>query len=162
MSRRLQSPSSLSGVALVVCAMALAGCSSSGKAAKPGSSAAAKASSTPSAAPRHVLVATYADNGGTLTVLPQDQIRVVLAGMAWTYEATSHPDIVKQAGKATTLPRSSGCVAGQGCGSVTAYFHALKVGTSDIRASRANCDGAAKSCVTGAGAFRLKIVVRAN
>jgi hypothetical protein len=144
----------VAAVALLA-AVALAGCSSSSKGTNPTPSSGASSSGS-----RHVLVATFADNGGTLTVMKDDRIRVVLAGTSWTYEKTSDTKIVTQSGNASALPTTSGCVTGQGCGSVTAYFNALKTGTANIMAARGSCAGAASSCTTGSGAFRLKVVVK--
>jgi hypothetical protein len=106
----------------------------------------------------HVLVATFADNGGTLTVQPQNRIRVVLAGTSWS-QSTSDASVVVATSKSKTLPASTGCVQGQGCGSVTVFYQALKDGTAHILGDRGSCAGAAPSCKTGASAFKMTIVV---
>jgi hypothetical protein len=105
-----------------------------------------------------VLVATYADNGGVLTVDSHDRLRVVLAGTSWT-QSSSDPAVLKPTSKPKVLPASSGCVTGQGCGSVTVYYEALKPGSAQIKGARSNCDGAGSTCKTGPGGFRLKVVV---
>ena len=115
-------------------------------------------SSTTNPATAHVLVATFADNGGTLTVQVHARIRVVLAGTSWT-QTSSKPSVLKPTGKATIFPASTGCVSGQGCGSVTVFYQALKVGNAQVLGSRGSCQGAAATCKTGPGAFRLNVVV---
>lgn len=139
-------------VGSIVLAAGLAGCTANGS---PTSTSNANPTTT---IKRHVLVATYADNGGTLTVLVNDRLRVVLAGTSWTQQS-SDSSIVAQIGKASVLPASSGCVQGQGCGSVTVYFHALKKGRAQILGDRSSCSGAGSTCTTGPRAFRLNVVV---
>jgi predicted secreted protein len=105
-----------------------------------------------------VLVATFADNGGTLTVQVNDRIRVVLAGTSWT-QSSSNSDLLTTTSKPTVLPASTGCVTGQGCGSVTVFYKALKTGKAQILGNRGNCQKAATTCTTGPGAFKLNVVV---
>lgn len=107
---------------------------------------------------RHVLVATFADNGGTLTVLVNDRIRVVLAGTAWT-QKSSNSSIVAATTDPKVLPTSSGCVYGQGCGSVTVFYRGLRTGDGQILGTRSNCSGANQTCTTALDSFRLKVVV---
>jgi hypothetical protein len=140
--------------------LALGGCGSSSSGSETSTTAASPANTT-KPVPRHVLVATYADNGGTLTIQLHDRLRVVLAGRSWTQSSTN-PSVVAVSGKPVVLPVSSGCVAGQGCGSVTVYYQALKVGVAQIEANRASCDRVAKTCTTGPGAFRMKVVVTSH
>jgi hypothetical protein len=108
---------------------------------------------------RHVLVATFADNGGTLTVLVHDRIRVVLAGMTWKQQS-SNSKILMASGKATVLPAASGCVKNQGCGSVTVFYVAKSTGRAQILGTRSNCAGAAYLCTTAPDSFRLHVVVQ--
>jgi hypothetical protein len=140
--------------------LALGGCRSSSSGSETSTTAASPVSTT-KPVPRHVLVATYADNGGTLTVQVHDRLRVVLAGRAWTQSSTN-PSVIAVSGKPVVLPVSSGCVTGQGCGSVTVYYQAMKVGVAQIEANRSRCDSAVKTCTTGPGAFRMKVVVTSH
>jgi hypothetical protein len=142
---------------LVTGALVLAACGSSSTSSSTTTTSGASAT-TKTTVPRHVLVATYADNGGTLTVQVHDRLRVVLAGKSWT-QSSSNPSVVVSTSKPTVLPVSSGCVTGQGCGSVTVFYQARKLGTSQIEGSRASCDSANQTCTTGPGAFRMKVVV---
>jgi hypothetical protein len=103
-------------------------------------------------------VATFADNGGTLTVLVNDRIRVVLAGTSWTQQS-SNTRMVTATTKPKVLPVATGCVLGQGCGSVTVYYRALKTGHMQILGTRTNCSGGNQSCSTKPDSFRLNIVV---
>jgi hypothetical protein len=142
-----------------VAALALSGCSSSGTPSATTSTptGGGSASTTKPVVP-HVLVATFADNGGTLTVQVNNRIRMVLAGTSWT-QSSSNPSVVVVTGKAKTRPASSGCVPDQGCGSVTVFYRALKTGTAQILGARGSCQGAGSTCKTGEGAFKLNIVV---
>jgi hypothetical protein len=146
-------------VALGVLMVALSACGSSTSAVSTTTTShpSGSAPTTKPVAP-HVLVATFADNGGTLTVQPQNRIRVVLAGTTWT-QSTADPSVVVATSKPKTLPASSGCVQGQGCGSVTVYYQALKEGSTQILGDRGSCAGADSSCKTGTGAFKMTVVV---
>jgi len=142
---------------LVTGALVLAACGSSSSSSTTTTASGASAT-TKTTVPRHVLVATYADNGGTLTVQVNDRLRVVLAGRSWT-QSSSNPSVMVSTSKPAVLPVSSGCVQGQGCGSVTVFYKALKLGTAEIEGSRSSCDSANQTCTTGPGAFHMKIVV---
>jgi hypothetical protein len=139
-------------VVLTAILLTFGGCGS------PSSSSSASTTPASTTVPRHVLVATYADNGGTLTVEVHDRLRVVLAGRSWT-QSSSNPNVAVVTSKPVVLPASSGCVASQGCGSVTVLYQALKVGTVQIEGARSSCDSTAPTCTTGPGSFRMKVVV---
>ena len=147
----------VAGVLLVASMVGLAACGSSTPSSTT-TTTAGHSTTDSSVPPRHVLVATYADNGGTLTVQVNDRLRVVLAGKSWS-QSSSAPNIVVSTGNPIVLPISSGCVKGQGCGSVTVFYKALKLGTAEIEGSRASCDIANPKCTTGPGAFKMKVVV---
>jgi hypothetical protein len=139
-------------------AFALAACAGpSTPAAAPPSAGSATSSTVVDEA--KVLVATYADNGATLTVHLGDQIKVELAGMAWTFEPSSNTAVAEQHGPSATLPASTGCIFDVGCGSVSALFTIGTTGRAVLHASRANCTGTAGSCVTGPAAFTLIVAV---
>jgi hypothetical protein len=150
------------GSTMILCAGSILGaCSSSAKGTSTTitstSTSRSNASTTTKPVTQHVLVATFADNGGTLTVQKNNRIRVVLAGTSWT-QSSSNPAVVAPALKATILPATSGCVPNQGCGSVTVFYRVLKDGNAAILGARSNCQGAAATCKTGPGGFRLMIV----
>jgi hypothetical protein len=144
----------------VSAALGACGSSSPHHSASP-TTAATTVTSTTVTVPRHVLVATFADNGGSLNVLTNDRIRVVLAGMSWVQQSSDTAVLVATS-QPTVLPASSGCVKGQGCGSVTVYYRAVRAGDAEILGARGNCDGAAAGCQAGPGAFKLKVVVAAS
>lgn len=139
-------------VALVGGGVLTAGCSSGSASTSttssppPGSSR----SSTTNPATAHVLVATFADNGGTLTVQVHARIRVVLAGISWT-QTSSDPSVLRSTGKATILAPSTGCVTGQGCGSVTVFYQALKVGDAQVLGYRGELPGRSCNVQNGPG-----------
>lgn len=146
------------GTVIALAVLPLAGCGSSGAshpAAKPPTTS---HGSTTTTAARHVLVATFADDGGTLSVQTGDRIRVVLAGTSWSQDSSA-PAVVQASSKPTVLPASTGCVKGQGCGSVTVYYQAEKPGQAQIVGDRAHCSQAGPACRTGPGAFRLIVDV---
>jgi hypothetical protein len=143
----------LGGVAIVI-ALAMAGCGG------PSHQASAPPSSTSSTiSDGQLLVATYADNGATLTVHLHNQIKVELAGMAWTFEPSSNNAVVDLQGPGTTLPASTGCIYDVGCGSVSAFFTVEGTGRVTLHAARANCAGTSGNCVTGPQAFTLTVAV---
>ena len=87
-----------------------------------------------------------------------DRIRVVLAGTSWS-QSSSNTGVLATTSKPSVLPPSTGCVTGQGCGSVTVFYRALKTGKAKILGDRGNCLKAATTCTTGPGAFKLNVVV---
>lgn len=109
----------------------------------------------------HTLVTTFSDNGGTLTASVGDIIRVVLAGESWQM-TTSNRNILEQRGKSNLAPITTGCVPGQGCGSVSTFYKALKAGDANLLASRSSCRGSPKGCKTGNGVFRLTVQVKST
>ena len=148
---------------LVAASIALVGCGSSttGSAGSTTtSSGPPRSTATPSTIPAatHVLVATFADNGGTLTVSVHDRLRVVLAGPSWAL-SSSNRSILVTSGRAAVLPATASCVPGQGCGSVTRFFTMVRPGTAKVLGSRARCDHAVTTCTTGPKAFQLRVVV---
>jgi hypothetical protein len=145
----------LAGVAIVV-AVAIAGC---GGPSKPGSVPPLSSTST-TVNDGQLLVATYADNGATLTVHLHNQIKVELAGMAWTFEPSSNNAVVELQGPDSVLPASTGCIFDVGCGSVSTFFTVEGTGRAVIHASRANCAGTSGTCVTGPQAFTLTVAAQ--
>lgn len=107
---------------------------------------------------RHELVATFASNGGTLSVIKGDRIRVVLVGTAWKFGDPSSGDTLEQSGDIAVLPAADDCATGGDCGSTTAYFDVTGVGESDIVAGRSECPASEPGCATGDEAFTMKVV----
>lgn len=148
---------SVGAIGLLTTGLIFGGCSSTPSKGSTSSTVSSRTATT-NPVTSHLLVATFADNGGTLTVMVHDRIRVVLAGTSWT-QKSSDATLLRPTSKPRVLPASSGCVTGQGCGSITVFFEALKVGIAQVLGTRKNCDGAASTCTTAPNSFTLKVVV---
>jgi len=105
-----------------------------------------------------VLTASEGQNGRTVTLHVGDSLAVTLHSTYWTFAGSSNAAVVAPEGTPTVSPSPSGCVPGQGCGTVTASFDALAVGTAVIGASRISC-GEALACTGAAGSYRLTVEV---
>lgn len=99
------------------------------------------------------------DNGRVLRLARGGEIVLTLASTYWHIDAV-HPSTVLRADLPTTHPRSAPghCMPGQGCGVVTAHFHAVAAGTATITASRSSC-GEALRCTPAQSSYRLTITV---
>jgi hypothetical protein len=102
------------------------------------------------------------DNGHTVRVSRGKTIDVVLHSTYWTFTPQAGSGALRP-DRAPSVDASpgSGCVAGQGCGTVTARFTAVGDGTARIRATRTAC-GEALKCSPAQGAFAVTIVVGAS
>src|ERR1700680_110229 len=107
------------------------------------------------------ITASDAENGHTISVRVGDRLTVILHSTYWSVAGSSNAHVMAPDGGPTVSPRPSGCVPGQGCGTVTAAFDAIAVGTSEITAARTTC-GEALRCTGSAGSYRLSVVVHPN
>ena len=102
-------------------------------------------------------------NGHTVTVNPGQHVTLVLHSTYWSIAAprTSRP--LPQVGSAVYLPRlpstKGGCVAGQGCGTVTVHYVASAPGVAHLHASRTSC-GEALRCTAALSNWTATIRVR--
>jgi hypothetical protein len=102
-------------------------------------------------------------NGHTVTVNPGQHVTLVLHSTYWSIAAprTSRP--LPQVGSAVYLPRlpstKGGCVAGQGCGTVTVHYVASAPGVAHLHASRTSC-GEALRCTAALSNWTVTIRVR--
>lgn len=106
-----------------------------------------------------VLTATTHDNGRTVTLRTGQSLRVVLSSTYWTIRPMALGPVLRSQGRPLVVPRSSGCVPGGGCGTVTERFVPVAHGNATVRASRTSC-GEAMGCTRAAGTFTLHVVVR--
>jgi hypothetical protein len=99
------------------------------------------------------------DNGHTVRVSRGTTIDVVLHSTYWTFTPQTDSGALRP-DRAPSVDASpgSGCVAGQGCGTVTARFTAVRDGTARIRATRTAC-GEALKCSPADGTFAVTIAV---
>lgn len=107
--------------------------------------------------------ATEHDNGHTIALRRNDRLVVRLASTYWTFVTNPRPAVLHEVGtpRVTTSPPGTGpgrCVAGAGCGSVTATYDAAGPGQVVITANRTSC-GEAVRCTGGAGTYRLIVKV---
>lgn len=105
-----------------------------------------------------VFAASDGQNGRTVSLHIGDSLAVTLHSTYWTFAGSSNAAVVAPDGSPAVSPSPSGCVPGQGCGTVTATFDALAVGTAVIDASRTTC-GEALLCTGSAGNYRLTVEV---
>jgi len=102
-------------------------------------------------------------NGHTVTVNPGQHVTLVLHSTYWSIAAlpTSRP--LTQVGSAVYLPRlpstKGGCVAGQGCGTVSVHYVASAPGVAHLHASRISC-GETLRCTAALSNWTATIRVR--
>jgi hypothetical protein len=84
---------------------------------------------------------------------------VVLHSTYWTFAASPRPRVLRAAGTPVVRRRQSGCVPGQGCGTVTATYVALRAGAAVVGASRSSC-GEAMGCSADASRYVLHVRIR--
>jgi hypothetical protein len=106
---------------------------------------------------RGTVTVTFGDKGSTVGLHVGATLRVVLDSTYWSMNPSPNPGVLAPHGAATTVPRS-GCVPGEGCGTVTALFLAHSSGTISISASRTSC-GEALRCTNGDGSFQVTVHV---
>jgi hypothetical protein len=160
----------LLGAALMTACGAVAG-SHSAASAQPSATGSAPAPSGQPATPpgqrpplhtpptdQRVLVARDQDNGHAMSLQVGDQLELVLTSTYWKLDGSSDPGVLRQTLPPVVAPQPSGCVVGQGCGTVTAHFQAIARGQSDVSARRTSC-GEAMSCTGNLGFYRLTVVV---
>jgi hypothetical protein len=98
------------------------------------------------------------DNGRRVTAHVGDHLLLTLNSTYWTIQGSSNPAVLRQSGQPVVSPILSGCVPGQGCGTVRASFDAVAPGAADVTASRTSC-GEALACTGGAGSYRVTVLV---
>lgn len=107
--------------------------------------------------------ATERDNGRTITLHRNDRLAVRLDSTYWTLAASLNSTVLNEVGtpRVTASPlgtRPGHCMAGMGCGTVTATYDAVGPGQVVIAADRTSC-GEALRCVGSAGTYRLTVKV---
>jgi hypothetical protein len=106
-----------------------------------------------------VIRVTEHQNKATLTLRRGQQLRTVLHSTYWQFQKTSNPAVLRLERPPKVRPRPSGCVAGAGCGTVTAAYLATSVGSTIVSAERRSC-GEAMGCTAETGRFTLHVNVR--
>jgi hypothetical protein len=118
------------------------------------------ASGSTGPSPKHasVVTITYRDKGSTVHLRVGERLRVVLDSTYWALNRSSNVASLTSLGAARVDPRLTGCVPGEGCGTVTESFRAIARGTAEVTASRVSC-GEALRCTDGNGNFFVTIDV---
>jgi hypothetical protein len=108
---------------------------------------------------RSTVTVTFGDKGSTVRLQVGETLRVLLDNTYWSIGPSSRPRLLAPHGAVRVHPRLTGCVPGEGCGSVTALFRALEPGTAVISASRVSC-GEALRCTGGNGSFDVTVRIQ--
>lgn len=98
-------------------------------------------------------------NKGTVTLRRGQQLRVVLHSTYWQFQKAPNPSVLRLERAPKVRPRLSGCVPGEGCGTVTATYLAAARGSSTVSAERNSC-GEAMGCTGDTGRYTVRVVVR--
>jgi hypothetical protein len=109
---------------------------------------------------QHRVNASDTDNGATVTMRRGGTLKLTLHSTYWTVSGSSDASVLHERGTPVTrpAPRSAHCVPGQGCGTVSATFTAMKAGRADVTASRTTC-GEAMLCAPAQARYVLHVVV---
>jgi hypothetical protein len=100
-------------------------------------------------------------NQQTVTVPLGAVVTVVLHSTYWQIGAPLDTKTLRPEGEPVVdavLPGQGGCVAGQGCGTVTQRFTTVAKGSSTLSASRTSC-GEALACTAQNGNWSMTIIV---
>jgi hypothetical protein len=107
--------------------------------------------------PMPALTVTDANNGDSVSLQVGQVLIVQLSSTYWMLGGSSDPAVLAVVGSVQVAP-SPGCVPGQGCGTVTARYRAVRMGRSEVTATRAAC-GEALPCTDGQGRFTVLVQV---
>jgi hypothetical protein len=116
-------------------------------------------SSSSHAATRLLPVVQVGDgrDGGSVSLHVGQRLRVVLHSTYWEFKPVSNTTVLRSVAEPSVAPKS-GCVPGQGCGTVTAVYVARHAGTAVVKAARTSC-GEAMGCTGDAGSYTVTVVV---
>ena len=109
---------------------------------------------------QHAYTLSESDNGRTLSVHRGDTLTVILHSTYWAIQPSSNPAVVEAQGSPTVAPQMQGCVAGQGCGTVTQPYRAVGTGQAQLSAHRDSC-GEAMRCTPAQSDWRVTVTVTA-
>lgn len=93
----------------------------------------------PSLDPSAALTVTQADNGRSVSMHVGQSLVLQLNNTYWTINGSSEPAVLAPQGAMQVVSSPGGCVPGQGCGTVTTHFTAIRTGHSAVTASRRIC-----------------------
>lgn len=102
-------------------------------------------------------------NGRSVTVNPRTRLNVTLHSTYWTLLNVKSTPHLRQIGTTTVVgvaPNGAGnCVPGEGCGTLSAHFVAVRAGTVRLLATRTTC-GEALTCSPAQSVWTVVIHVR--
>jgi hypothetical protein len=98
-------------------------------------------------------------NGQTISLQQGQVLRVVLSSTYWKIDGSSNSAVLSLLNGPITQAQQSGCVPGQGCGTVTAVYRAAVTGQAQVSASRGTC-GEALGCSAASSQFVVYVIVR--
>ena len=96
-------------------------------------------------------------DGGTVSLRVGQKLRVVLHSTYWEFKPAASAPLLHLVSTPQVAPKS-GCVPGQGCGTVTAVYVARSAGRTTVKAERTSC-GEAMGCTADAGGYAVTVVV---
>jgi predicted secreted protein len=97
-------------------------------------------------------------NGQTIDLRQGQVLQVVLSSTYWMIHGSSDSAVLSQLAGPDPQPRQSGCVPGQGCGTITAAYRAVATGQAQVSASRSVC-GEALGCTGANSQFLVYVIV---
>ena len=99
------------------------------------------------------------DNDTTITIHPNDQVKVTLLSTYWQFQKLDNEKIIKQLGDPIYNAAALGTtVPGSGVGTVVVEYQAVAVGQAQISASRTSC-GEALRCTPDQQSYKVTINV---
>ena len=104
------------------------------------------------------LVVSESDDGHVLQLRVGQRLELMLTSTYWQVEGSSNPNVLHEIGQPVVSAQRTGCVPGEGCGTVIALFDAVVAGRADVTATRTSC-GEALRCTGSLGFYRVSIVV---
>ena len=114
----------------------------------------------PTAGPFSSATITQASNRGTVQIYKGGTANISLTSVNWKFPTMAPGPLVRIVGP-LHLPHMGNCVTGQGCGVTLATFHASKVGTAVIKATRSTC-GEAMACAPNNRSWSVTVDVVAH
>lgn len=113
-----------------------------------------------SASPRAVSI-SEADRDRTVVLRVGQRLVLTLHSTYWSLDRPTRPRVLRHLSTRTVgQPMlSTTCVVGQGCGTVTARYVAVRPGRAVVQAHRTTC-GEALLCTGTAGSFEVTVRVR--
>jgi hypothetical protein len=154
--------SRLAGLASLLCAASLAGCTGGASSGQPGSlpNQSLAVTAGPSSPCGHAITLRDDANGSSVSACVGQRLTVALGSTYWSGPVSSNPLVLQPLGGPQLAPASPGtCVPGAGCGTLTESFVAAATGTATVTATRTLC-GEDVQCPASQRAFAVRVAVQ--